>query len=251
MCSSDLNLPPRLLIRSLDSTDFRVLPSEVAAWPFWSPDNNSIAYSSGGNKLKVVDTRGVSSYSLADIANMRGVAWTPERTLIYSNAGTGKAQMWEVPVAGGTPKLVLASDLDTRFPTLLPDGRHILFTSAISGETAGIYLGSRNRNDAENATPRKLLPDVSMARVVPAIEGHDLILLFVRQSNLVGVRMDGRSYALVGEVFPIAEGVSSVSTAAHYLFSASQTGTLVYVHGADFGKNTFTDRKSTRLNSSH
>jgi serine/threonine protein kinase len=67
-----------LWVRRLDSNTQRLIPgTEGAAFPFWSPDNKSIAYFTSGKLLKV-DLAGGTPLLICDVTGGRGGAWTSD-----------------------------------------------------------------------------------------------------------------------------------------------------------------------------
>ncbi len=94
-----------------------------ASWPAWSPDGHWLAFATGvaGGSLGVVPVdSGPSRIVLAPARDgMTGAEkpqWSPDgRTLYFkSHDARGAASIWSVPVAGGTPRLLVRLDDPTR-----------------------------------------------------------------------------------------------------------------------------------------
>ena len=123
---------PTLWLRSLDNVDARVLPgTEDASEPFWSPDSRWIGFFDGQGRLRKVAMSGGPAQTITDSAfDPRGGSWGADGTILF---GTGYGGVQRVPATGGTPQVVTELDASKqegshRWPHLLPDGRHFLFT---------------------------------------------------------------------------------------------------------------------------
>ncbi len=79
----------RLWIRSLDTLEAHPLDGTEGAngWPFWSPDSQSIAFSSTGKLLKV-DVAGGPPQTLCDVNLVLGGTWNPDHKILFSPVGT-------------------------------------------------------------------------------------------------------------------------------------------------------------------
>ena len=96
--------------------------TEGAAFPFWSPDSQFIAFFAD-DKLKRVAIAGGPPSMLADAPAGRGGSWSRANVIVFDrSAGSG---LFRVPSAGGAPTAVttLADGEDAhRWPHFLPDG---------------------------------------------------------------------------------------------------------------------------------
>jgi serine/threonine protein kinase/Tol biopolymer transport system component len=224
----------QLWVRSLDSLEFRELPgTEEASYPFWSPDSRYIGFFAKG-KLKKVALTGGPPQSLCDAEDGRGGSWNSQGVIIFSPQPFG--EIHRVSDAGGEPVAITSrgesqKDVSRRFPHFLPDGHHFLHLdrSAQSEET-GIKLGSLN-----SMAPKHLLADQSNAVFAPSASNDTGVILFWREGNLMAQPFDARALEFSGDVFPITEDVARTGNLAHYGFSASNNGTLVYRSGLDSG----------------
>jgi len=238
--------PPQLWVRSLDTVDARPLAGTetVSGLPFWSPDSRYIVYYVQG-KLEKIEASGGPAQVLCSIsAALRGGFWTRDNKIVFS---TNTAQgVQQVSSAGGTPTPVttLASgEFRHLYPTLLPDGRHFLYTRVRSLAVGGIYIGSLEaKPDGQDAN--QLLPGSSATAYASSLGFADRgSLLYVRGSTLMAQPFDSRRLELVGEGVPLAEGLSATG------LSASSTDVLVYRTGGSSagGQLTWFDRKGNKL----
>jgi eukaryotic-like serine/threonine-protein kinase len=126
----------RLWVRSLDQLEPRdLLGSDLSTGvsginPFWSPDGKFIAYGSGG-KLWKIPADGGSAATLCNLpGDYRGGAWGADDLIIIA---INRGPVYRVPAGGGDAQLYLAldpnkGDVDFHDPSLLPDGRTLLYS---------------------------------------------------------------------------------------------------------------------------
>jgi Tol biopolymer transport system component len=217
----------RLWVRSLDTVEVKPLQGTEGAngWPFWSPDSTALAFVAAG-KLMKVDISGGAPQTLCDAPSIVfGGVWKADHQILFSVIG----QLLQVPDFGGTPSPVGPS-VTGAFPSLLPDGRHFLYSVGPPGvPTAGIYVGSLESKPAEGI-PNKLSRESSQAIYVPSSDPALGYVLFLRTAagstssgTLMAMPFNAQQLKIVGEPIPVAEQVQS--------FSASPTGVLVYWFG--------------------
>jgi eukaryotic-like serine/threonine-protein kinase len=214
---------PQLYLRSLDSTMARPLAgTEGAAYPFWSPDGQSVGFFAGNNKLNRVDVGGGLPQILADVAPGFGGTWGPDGSILFS-PGIASSVL-RVAASGGQPvavtKLVPPQQTSHRFPQFLPDGRQFLFFVDGTPDAQGIYLGSLGSTEIKRLT----LADSFGTYVAPGW------LVFGRQETLLARRFDVARGELTGEPVTLADSVLSNTNRA-IAFSASTDGPLAYRAG--------------------
>ena len=211
---------PALWVRSLDASDAQIIAgTEDAAYPFWSPDSQSIGFFAQG-RIKKVDLAGGAARTLCEcVSDPRGGTWNPDGVILFSpSLSSGLSR---VSAAGGPVSPVLPLQpgaFSYRWPSFLPDGRHFLFYVRGSLEHRGVYAGSLD----STATTRLLGDALFNAVYAPPSD-----LLTVRDGVLLAYPFDATNLRVAGEPRPIAEqvGGSSVSLAP---LSVSSTGLLVY-----------------------
>ena len=218
----------RLWIHPLDALDARPLEGTEGAngWPFWSPDSQSIAFAASGKLLKV-DISGGPPQVLCNVGLVLGGTWTPEHRIVFAQVG----QLVQIPDFGGNPN-PLGFNHGGAFPQFLPDGRHFVYSEGPPGSPgSGLYIDSTDAKPG-GALPKRLFPDTSPSYFVRSAGDPALgYLLFVRApaagasgGTLMAATLDLGKWDVVGEPFPIAQGVSN--------FSASSSGVLAYGRGS-------------------
>jgi eukaryotic-like serine/threonine-protein kinase len=232
-----------LWIRSFADREWQKLPgTENGAWPFWSPDSQSIGFITADFKLKRVRVGGTTSQMIVEAPGFRGASWNADDTIIF---GKLNGPLQRVPAGGGEATALTKLDPargedDHRFPYFLPDGRRFLYL--VRTEKAGMNLASGSLDSKET----KILGKAS-STVAFAPPGY---LLSVRADNaLVAQPFDARTLALSGSPVSIAEDVVFTGALPAAAFSVSWNGVLVYQSGRWFYplKCTWLDRSGRQL----
>jgi Tol biopolymer transport system component len=231
-----VNGKQQLWLRALDALQAQPMPgTDDATYPFWSPDSHSIGFFAQG-KLKKIAASGGPPQSLCDALVGAGGSWSRENVIVFSPLLSNAIQ--RVSAAGGVPADVTKPKGRSEFPVFLPDGRHFLYT-VLGGsvEDTGVYLSSL---DGKENRP-VLLADVSSV-----VFGAGR-LLFIRDDTLVAQTFDVASGQAVGEVFPVAGGVSA-RVLSYAPVTVSETGVLLYESGvAADNQMAWYDRGGKRL----
>jgi Tol biopolymer transport system component len=218
----------QLWVRSLDSMTARLIEGgDGAANLFWSPDSRRIGFSTTQGKIKTIAASGGPADVLADAPNARGAVWTPSNVIIFAPDASGP--LYKIPATGGTPVAVTKLDAAKkeyghRFPTLLPDGTHFLYSSLPSRNGQfEIYAGSLNDDT-------RVLVGSMAASPVYADPGW---LLYARQGVLVAQPFDATLLKTTGDPVLLDDEPSTImeprdSWTAGRSVSISSTGTLAY-----------------------
>jgi DNA-binding winged helix-turn-helix (wHTH) protein/Tol biopolymer transport system component len=216
---------PLLWVRDLDSLEARKIVGTDDAWaPFWSPDSQFIGFFAQGT-LKRVGRSGAALQTLATdsiAATPAGGTWNAQELILFAGRRSG---LFSVPATGGTPTPITSLDPSAqefahRWPQFLPDGRHFLYL-VISGDRArqGVYVGSLG----SSAKTRVLLADSAATYATPGY------LFFVRQRALMAQPFDVDRLQVSGAPALIADGVSPSLLVPNGLpFSTSNRGVLAY-----------------------
>ncbi len=119
--------------------------------PAWSPDGRFI-FLTPDPTLTLVDVRSHAARVVVDGRTAGHVpdysAWGSDPLLVYNRAVDASRQIgfWRVPVAGGTPQLVLPmndSARTTRRPEFASDGKRIYFT--VANDEAEVWIAALRR----------------------------------------------------------------------------------------------------------
>ena len=234
-----------LWVRSLDDGKARLLAgTEGAECPFWSPDARSIGFYAEG-KLRKVDLEGGQSDALAPMSMCLGASWSRDGSILY--VSDRYLPVMKIPATGGEPMSLVAPGGTQgkrifSHPSLLPDGRHILYSvneTWEGGENNGVFVATIDGKDE-----RRILPILSNARYVAP--GY---LIFAKDGSLRAQRFDPERLQLSGDPITLVDGVQYVGFYASHLFSVSETGTLAFVAGEGTLTRRFTwvDREGTVL----
>ncbi len=241
----------RLWVRSLDTQEARPLDVTFSGNPnlttFWSPDGRYLMFANAG-KLNKIDVTGGPPQPLCDAGDgPSGGLWTHSDNKIVFGTRSGLRQ---VSAAGGDSVPLTTVDhsrgeIEHADPSLLPDGRHLLYRRSTAQTESGIYLASLDAKPEAQST-KILLPGDYKAVYAPSLDGSGYVL-FMRappSPSLMAQPFDARKLEPAGEAVSIAEQVYLAG------FSASATGVLVYQTGS-YGiaatNPTWYDRKGTVL----
>jgi Tol biopolymer transport system component len=220
-----------LWLRRLDEIEPRAIDGSVnPTSPFWSPDSRHVAFFSGG-KLKKASVTGTPPLNLCDVLNNpRAGSWNKDGVIIFSLSSLDV--IYRVPAAGGTPEPLTELDESKgetthRWATFLPDGNHFLYmsgshTTGLQDEGNAIYVSS-----LDNPKERKLV-FLARSNAFHAL-GH---LLYVRDKVLVAQKFDDKKLEVVGDPFPVVDGVTYSQNHFRSLFSVAENGMLVYYPGS-------------------
>jgi len=216
--------------RSLSALDARLLPgSDGAAFPFWSPDSQSVGFFANG-KLKRIRIGGGPPAIVCDAAQGRGGTWNSNNVIVFSPTTTGPLQ--RVTATGGVAQDISALDLEYgetshRFPSFLPDGTHFLYAATVgtccpSAKPARIKIGVLDSMATETLT--------TIESSVAFGGGH---LFFAEPSSgtLMARPFDATNRRFLGEPFAVADGLASEGS-RYASFSLSSNGRLVLGRGA-------------------
>jgi Tol biopolymer transport system component len=210
-------------VRPLDSlTAHMVEGGENGVQPFWSPDNESLAFVAGG-KLKKISVSGGLAQTLADAPAAQSGSWSRDGVILFRR-GEGEG-IYRVGAAGGpaTPVTTLdraRGETSHFWPQFLPDGKHFLFQvdSTLPDHDGMLYVASLD-------SPDRVELFVADSHAVYVPQGY---LLFVRSNTLVAQPFDADTLRPSGEPVPVAEQIEINTATRRGAFSVSPVGVLAY-----------------------
>ena len=237
-----------LSVQRVGSSTVTLLPgTEGATYPFWSPDDNYVAFFADG-KLKKIPAAGGPAQVLASAFAARGGTWGRRGVIVYSPSVAG--WLWSVN-ADGTNSAPLTEKIFSttapgshRWPVFLPDGDHFLFWSgSFTNETddrkSGIYVSSLSAKDF-----KQLVNTHSN----PGYGGGKLFFVGEKQS-LRSISLDLSKFTTFGEARVVAEQVGFQPSTYWGAFAVADNGTVVYnsTTGAALSVLTWFDRSGKEL----
>ena len=221
----------RLYVRALhEATDRALAGTEGANSPFFSPDGGSIAFFAGatlqkvalggGAPARICTLRSLPKSPVASDLRPMGT-WGDDGAIVFAAATTG---LFRVPWSGG--EAVTVTQLDTSraelghaAPTILPDGRTLLFSSVVGIDyeepaivSVSVDGGARQVVVARGRAPRFLKP------------GY---LLYGTEAGLNVVQFDLRRASARGSPVLVADDMKFHGWMP--LYAISRAGDLSYV----------------------
>lgn len=219
----------KLFVRNRNElTATPIAGTEGARAPFFSPDGETVGYSTADYFLKTISLKGGAPITIADsIVGQSGGSWGADGNIyIASKIGTSIVSVAATP--GAPPKQVttldtVAAEVFHRLPYALPNKKGLLFTvyyGPISGRGAAIAV----QNFATGK--HSILADGLVARYSPS--GH---LLYVSSNgSLMAAPFDQDKMKITGAPFVVGERVRTGLVGAADL-AVSNSGTLMFTQG--------------------
>ena len=223
----DANQVGSIWLRGLDGTARRLDGTEGSTTSArWAPDSQSLMFYVGGSwkRIRVAGGPAITVVSEA-VANM-GLSWGRGDDVIVALAN--RTALSRVSANGGTPRPLTTLNVEKenshRWPQLLPDGKHFLFTvRSDRPENLGIKLGSLDSPEV-----RPLIGAAS-----PGVFTEPGWLLFMTPDEaLMAQRIDPATWTLGGSPQPVAAPVAYNGPSFSGGFDASLNGrVLTYFAG--------------------
>jgi eukaryotic-like serine/threonine-protein kinase len=195
----------------------RIVGTDGALAPFWSPDGKSIAYFHDGNLVRM-DVPGGAPRILCPARGATSGVWNADGAIVFGSArgierGTADGGQCNVAVAA-------KSGESFRHPTLLPDGRHVLVSHRSNSDSVfdilAVDLVSGDRRQILNASAEPTF-----------IAPRTLVYGDFRRQRLLAVQFDARAIAVRGEAVPVSDSVRN--TWGVFSYTISNSGLLVYL----------------------
>ncbi len=209
----------QVYLRPLDQFDATPLRgSDGATACFFSPDGQSIGLVTSSGVLKTISlTDGRVATFTGEASFLYGAVWTVDDQIIFVRAGA----LWQVPRAGGTPQSLTTlggehHDTLHAWPTMLPDGKTMLFGAA-SGDRWRIDSLVLATGERRTVVEQGTLP-------LYAASGH---LVFFRDGELLAAPFDAARVQVTGPAVQAIDGLPR-STTGVPVVDMSSSGTVVY-----------------------
>ncbi len=217
-----------LFVRDIDKRDARpVAGTQQAAYPFWGPDDRTVAFFGQSGRLEKVDVNGGPVVAVCPAENGKGGSWHAEGGIVF--APSHNSAIYLVTAEGGTPEPVTDLEADGgarshRFPRWLPDGIHFLYLSVLRAPAGSSFDATVRLGSADGSVDRELMPVQTNA--VP-VDGH---LLYLHDGVLLARPFDAASLSFTGPADPLFDGVMGIG-AAHLSAFDAVGGRIVYSNG--------------------
>jgi Tol biopolymer transport system component/DNA-binding winged helix-turn-helix (wHTH) protein len=223
----------KLYMRSLDRTEATPLAgTDIARAPFFSPDGTTVGFFAADTiRTVALSTGNVTTVCRTDRLVPEAATWGRDDRIYFGPAGHSGISF--VSTAGGAPQELTAAapgEIGHSWPELLPDGRHLLFTSAGAWDSYQERIEAVSLRDGKRQV---LLQGARAARYLPS--GH---LVFARGDALVVVAFDPGTLRITGREVKVLDGVAVPAAQATALFDLSEDGTLAYFSGSVFSWRT-------------
>jgi serine/threonine protein kinase len=217
--------PPKLWVRPTNSTEARPLPgTEGAAFPFWAPSSREIAFFAD-HHLQRIALDELTPIEVCAAPDARGGTWGGDGTIVFSPTPSGG--LHRVAAIGGQPEGITdidaaAGEATHRWPTFLPDDRHVVFFVGGHGSTG---MGGENALwvvDTQTGERKRLIESWSKGVFS---NGH---LLFGEYGALVARPFDLDRQELVGPPVIVASDIGGSFSYAVKDFGISERDVLVF-----------------------
>jgi serine/threonine-protein kinase len=211
----------QLVLRRLDDDSFRIISNSAGATgsAVFSPDGKWLAFGAD-NKIWKTPVSGGPSTQIGD-ARWAHMTWAGNGKIVY--AKTYDSGLSRMSSEGGDTATLTVPDrkrgeLGHWWPTVLPDGDHVLFTNYTTPadksklEVLSLKTGKRN----------VVLEGGYFGRYV---QGH---LIFVRANGLMTVPFDASALRVKGTPVPVPLDVETDEPDGWAGLAVSSNGTLIY-----------------------
>ncbi|NNE06979.1 MAG: protein kinase, partial [Gemmatimonadetes bacterium] len=217
-----------LYLRHLDRGEsVRLSGTNGAAYPFWSPESDFIAFftpDAAENKLRKIAVAGGPPVTLCNAPNGKGGSWNRDGVIVY--APSHNTGIHRVPSIGGEPEEIteIGSGEDShRHPRFLPNGRDYIYAVRQTDNTFVIRLGSLDGREPVDIAPSECQAEYA--------SGH---LFTVRERVLFATPFDAATGTLTGGGTPLVEQMllaSGTQGAGAGSFSVLPSGMMVFQTG--------------------
>jgi eukaryotic-like serine/threonine-protein kinase len=222
-----MSMSEQIYVRPLGQDHAKPIGGALGSAPFFSPDGKWLGFwhAPTGTLRKVALSGGAPIRICSAVSGIAGGAWGPNDSIVFA-----WFDLFSVPASGGTPKLLLKVDEQRgerfyRHPFFLPSGKAVLFTVGMADNYS---YDDANIGVLSLATGEKkmLIEGGSSARYSPS--GH---LIYARGGKLLAVAFDPDKLQVIGQPFPVVDGVFMSANTGMAAYAISSDGRLVYAAG--------------------
>jgi len=215
----------RLYLRDLDEEKAVLLgDTRDAQYPFWSSDSRWLGFYVRSEGLMKIPVDGGPPQMVGEASNGKGGSWNQMDEILFNK--DYNSSIFLVSANGGPDRAVTDLEADKGFnshrhPQFMPDGRHFIYFARGSGrEDSQIRYTDLDGGPTKVVTQSALMGNYG--------SGY---LVFVSHGDLVAQPFDPETGVLTGSPTPLVEDVMTIPGAAKGVFSVSQEGKLIYLHG--------------------
>ncbi|MFA6439300.1 MAG: protein kinase [Bacteriovoracaceae bacterium] len=225
----------KFYLRKMNSMEPSVIEGiENASSPFFSTDDKWLVFFRNG-KLEKISLTGGTPITLAESPDNRGGTFSKNGLIIFSPLAVSELKM--VSENGGPVKSLTTIDTTKnerthRWPSCMPDGKHVLFTVGIISSPDYYENATIDVVNIETGERKTVFRGASNAKYIST--GH---LLFSRSGVLYIVPFDADRLEVTGQPVPVVQGVYSEITTGITNYVVSDNGTLIYLPGAVEGES--------------
>ncbi len=217
----------RLNTRRLDQNSAAALPgTDGARAPFVSPDGRWIGFWADG-ALKKTPVEGGEPTVICAAVDLLGASWGKDDSIVAAFGDPGR--LWRVSANGGVPQVALSlSEPDVKFarwPQILPDGRHVLYTVSTGANADRAAIEVQSTDGVERNV---LVAGGTFGRYLAS--GY---LTYVNQGTLYALPFDAQTLTARGTAVPVLDDVSYSPLFGYAQIDASETGAVLYQRGAE------------------
>jgi eukaryotic-like serine/threonine-protein kinase len=192
--------------------------------PAFSPDGQSLAFFADG-ALRRISVGGGTPVTITPVSSPPlGMTWSADGILF----GAGNQGIFRVSPDGGAPeRLVTVSDSESAYgPQMLPGGDRILFAISQGSELDELEASRVVVHSIASGERKVVVERGRSPRYLGS--GH---LLYAQDSVLLAAPFDVDRLAVTGPPTPLVDGVRRSTSTGAVHFSASESGTLIYIPG--------------------
>ncbi len=237
-----------LMVRAIDQLDAVPLRGIAGVRdPFLSPDGRWVGFVTGvDGEIQKVSIAGGPPLPLCRISGApRGASWGPDETIVFATTGSTTGLL-RVSAAGGEPKVLTTPDTahgeaDHLFPSVLPNGRAVLFTITAAGSIDNAQVAVLDLTTGHYKTlihggsqAEYVAPSTASTGSGQAGSGQAGYLVYAAAGTLRAVRFDPVKLEVLSDPVPVVEQVTTLASGAAE-FSVSRQGAVVYVTGGATG----------------